>query len=337
MRGGRRAARSSGRVLAALAAVSFAGLGLATSAWAAPTVAISVGPDPTESITTQLGVTGEGVEGANDLEMTVKPTGGEGCGANRSADRGQTVVNSSESGHRTVTENWTFETAGSYLVCAWLMEFSSGESKVLATNSATVAVRPPHLSIALGAPPVVRPKQTFQIATTAQAETRRTIYEYIVPNTGRGCAANAQAAAETPGEIHVDFPKQFGDWSLIGGPFTETSNIELQTVGSYLSCAYFEYPNSSTPPEMTALVAFAVVKPPPPCLVPHPTRHTTLGSIERRLLSAHCKIGKVRSASSSHVPRGIVIALSPAPGSHRANGSAVNILVSKGRPHRHRH
>jgi hypothetical protein len=332
------AARLLSSVLATVLC-SVLGLTLAPVAAAAtPTVAISVSPDPAESITAQLGLTGDDSSPQNALLLRVKPAGGEACGANYEADKGQTVVGGSEgsgTGPHSVSRNWTFEASGSYLLCAWLVDNSQSGAPTVASASMTIAVRPPHIALSITVPATVQPAQLFQISTTAQSETSRQTFQYLVPNTGRGCPANASAAGSTSGEMQTDWPKQGSDWQVNGGPFTETLTESLASTGTYLVCAYVQYPNPASVPEATASASVSVVKPPPPCVVPHPSSSTSLRSFEHRLLAAHCKVGRVRYTFSSHHPRGTVIATSPKPASRHPNGTLVGLTVSRGRARRH--
>jgi hypothetical protein len=309
----------------------------AAAAAAAPTVTIGVGPDPAESITTQLSVSGTDPSTKNVLILKVKPVGGEACNSNPEADKGQTAISDGAgNGAHTASTNWTFQTASSYLLCAWLVDETEAGDPVVASATETVAVRAPHLSVTVTAPARVRPRQIFQVLTSAQAETSRNLLGIIVPNTGRGCPANAEAAYSTSGRIDLEWPSHGNDWSVDGGPFTETSNLELNTLGSYLVCEYFEYPTDASAPEAAASAPISVVNPPPACVVPHLPRNTALARAERLILAAHCKVGAVHYLASKRSRRGTVIALSPAPGSHRANSTAVGVTVSRGRARHHR-
>jgi hypothetical protein len=318
-----------------LSAAALGALILAPAARAAePQVSISVGNDPVESITTQLGASGTGPSSDNVVELKVKPTGGEGCGANPGADKGEYVASEAGSGTQTFTRNWTFSAAGAYLLCAWLSDGTQSGSPVIAHNSATMTVRPPHISLSIAVPATVHPHQIFQITTTAQSETARDVYQFILPLTGRGCPVNAGAAGSTSGEEISEWPSIGSAWQVTGGPFTASLNESFSGVGGYLVCAYAEYPSSSSVPEAVASAGFSVVLPPPPCVVPHLTSSSTLGSVEHRLLAAHCKVGKIRYIHTAHYSRGRVLSLSPRPGSRVANGTRVAIRVSSGH-HRH--
>lgn len=303
------------------------------TAAAAPSLSITVSADPVESIAAQLTAHGASAGERAEIVLSVKPSGGEACAANPSADHGQFLGEESGLNEVTLSRNHTFETAGSYLACAWLI--GETESKVLAAGTATIAVRPPHIALALAVPSTVRPGQIFQISETAQTETRRSIYTYVLPVTGRGCPANASATSGTAGVMFVDWASIGDEWAVTGGPFTATANEQIAAVGAYVICAYVEYQSSANVPEAATSATFAVVKPPPPCVVPRLLPHTTLAAFERRLSAAHCRAGHVSRAFSSRHRRGEVIAVTPRPGTRRANGTTVTILVSRGRHAHH--
>jgi hypothetical protein len=312
---------------------AFLTLGSASVAVAAPSISITVGADPAESITTQLGVTGTAVGSNNYVALTVKPAGGRGCGANYSADGGDSMVSAEvASGPYSKATNQTFQSSGSYLLCAWLNDDTQSGDPVVASASLTITVRPPHIALSISAPNRVTPGEAFQIATTAQAETSRTIDEYTEPSTGRGCPANAAAANSASGMSRVYWPGAGSEWGVLGGPFTETANETINSICSYLVCAYTEYPNSASVPEASATASISVAKPLPPCVVPKVTPGTSLKNVERKLRAAHCVVGKVGSTPSRTVHQGAVVRLSPSPGSKHAAGTPVSITVSSGPP-----
>jgi hypothetical protein len=297
----------------------------------AQAMTLTTGADPVESVPTQVAVSGMATSSSDHVVVTVKPAGGQTCAENAAADTGNELIATYPgAGHYSEQVNNTFETAGSYLLCSWTQP--SGGA-VTDRSSLTFSVRPPHLSIAISAPATVRPNQIFQVMTTAQAETERHLTEYLVPNTGDGCPANAAAASDTSSSLST--LSSYVD----GGPSTASYNQSFSSTGSWLICAYFQYQSSSDPPEATASAALAVVRP-PVCVVPHVTRRVSLTSFERRVIAAHCAVGRVTRAYSGSVPRGDVISVSPVPGKHLHAGTAIRILISAGpRPKhkRHRH
>ncbi len=311
-----------------IAALVFASaLAIGASASSAATLAITVGVDPVESITTQVGVAGT-VDSANDVvEMTVKPAGGPPCGPNSAADSGSRAINkrADAGGPFAETTNWTFDHAGSYLLCAWVSDIGGSSAVVVASTSQTLAVRIPHLALSISAPRIVLRGRTFQVTTTAQAETDRRVNEWMFPDTGRGCPANS-GVAETTSAIRVRT-----GWDLTGGPTVDIENERISTVGRYLLCGYFDY-YGVVPPEATAVATVTVV---PPCVVPHLRGSVSLRKAKKRIVAAHCTVGAVRYARSRTHARGTVIALSPKPGTGHATHAQVQITVSSGMP-RHR-
>jgi hypothetical protein len=324
--------RKSVALVSLVGALAFGGL--PATATADPTLTLSTGSDPAESIPTQIIMTGTATSSDTVLVVTLKSAGGQGCGANPTADGGATISSPSVVGPGSISKSvdHTFNNAGAYLLCGWLNDQSQTTNPVVATASLAFDVRQPHLALALSAPAVVQPEQTFQILTTAQAEVDRTFNEVIIPNTNRGCPANASAAEATTGEQRVYFAAHGSSWSVDGGPFTESANVVLRSVGQYLVCAYAQYPTSQTPPEISATATVAVITPPPPCVVPKFTSTTKLKTIESAIKAAGCAVGKIRRAANRRVRSGYVSGVSPAPGTRRAAGTPVNVTVSTGPP-----
>lgn len=317
------------------AALLLAVLGLCAApaaASATPTIAVTVGNDPVESITTQVGVTGN-VDGPSRVQLTVKPGGGAGCASNFSADSGDGVIDTYESaaGPYTVTVNRTFGAAGTYLLCGYVQSESSPYPTVAATQR-TIAVRQPKLAVSVNAPATVTTGDTFQLTATAQAETTRELYVLTLPDTGRGCPANAAAAGNTSGSNEVF------DTEVTGGPTTLSSNLRFSDPGVRLVCGYFEYPNSSQPPEATAQGSFTVVSPPPPppppppCVVPSVTAGARLADAKSALVAAHCTSGRTSYIASARYARGLLISFNPKPGTQLDNAAPVRPIVSLGAP-----
>jgi hypothetical protein len=303
---------------------------------ASPTLNITIGSEPVESIATQLGVSGTAAfaPGGNVYYLSVKPAGGAACGANPQADTGSSEVlnGSTPGGAYEKSVNWTFQTAGSYLACAWLLEVNSkSESSVALTAQTTITVRRPHLSLSIAAPRTVAPGQTFQVSTTAQTETGRAITEFILPSTGGGCPANAGAAGSASGGLQVNFVNG-STWFVTGGPFTEAPNEMLTGIGGYLVCAYAEYQSQGSPPEGTSSVAITVVKPPPLCVVPKLAPRTTLKAAEHALAAGNCTVGSLRYVASRTIPRGDVVGLRATAGVSLASATPIQIVVSAGPP-----
>ena len=309
------------------AALACCALAIAPVAASAASLAITTGPDPVESITTQVGLRGALETSDQRIVLKVKPSGGSACGLNPTADDGSQAINSFPGlGAYTETQNWTFDEAGSYLLCGWITDSSRSGEPVLTSASQTLAVRVPHLSLSIGAPATVLRGRTFQVTETAQAETERDVRVIMVNDTGRGCPANSDAAYSTSGELGLVYT------SVTGGPVSQTANVRLNATGRYLVCGYVNY-GERVSPEATAVASILVVA---PCIVPHLGRGTLLRRAKARIVAAHCTVGRIRYAASAR-RRGTVIALSPGPGTGHATHAPVQVTVSSGPPRRRRH
>jgi hypothetical protein len=305
-----------------------------SAAIAAPTLTLGAAADPTESITTQLEATGTSESNSTLLEMTLKPTGGQACSPNFAADDGTSVFEGPflTTGPFAKAVNHIFASAGSYLLCGWLVDDAQPNQPVVASASLTIAVRTPHIAFSIVAPPTVETGQVFQISTTAQAEVGRRFTEYLLANAGRGCPANASAATSTVGFQTVAFASQGESWEVNGGAFSETSNETIRSAGQYLVCGFVQYPNSSSTPELTASTSITAVAPPPPCVVPAFSTTTRLKAAEAAIRASGCGVGKVKRVASRRIRSGYVLGLNPSRATHLAPGAAVNITVSTGPP-----
>ncbi|HEY2718693.1 MAG TPA: PASTA domain-containing protein [Solirubrobacteraceae bacterium] len=327
------------RIIVGVAAATSV-LAIVPSAMAAPALTLSTAADPAESITTQIVASGTSSDKQTELAVTLKPTGAQACGANYQADAsaGGVTVYFGESdvaeGPFSQSTNHTFDDAGSYLLCGWLIDDSQAGNPTVATASLTVAVRPPHLSLSVAAPTSVAVGQTFQLVTTAQAEVERSVEVFVIPDTGRNCPANASAAGTTAGVLSVDFPAHSfsSSWRVIGGPFSETVNETLKSAGQYFVCGYVQHSSDQNPPEITAIATITAVAPAPPCVVPDYSTSTKLKTAEQAIRASGCAVGKVRRIPSRRVRTGYVISFSTRAGTHLSPGAPINVNVSTGPP-----
>lgn len=250
-------------ILAVLASMAMLMSASPAAAEAESTLEVNLRPDPVESVATLLEATGTATVEYGQVKWSVHPAGGTGCGPDPEHDSGHIATAESPEagegfnpGNYHLTADWTPSTAGSYLLCGWLVLYQH----VFAHASLPFSVRPPHLSVSLKAPATVRVGRTFRVRTTAQAEAPRKLYEYIIPSRGGACPANAAAASSRP---HVVDPKigsgtNVNIWSVNGGPFSKTFSESLGRAGAWLVCAYFQYGSTSDPPEASASTRITV-------------------------------------------------------------------------------
>jgi hypothetical protein len=66
------------------------------------------------------------------------------------------------------------------------------------------------------------------------------------------------------------------------------------------------------------------------CVVPN-LKGKKLVAAEKAIVQAHCAVGKVKKAKSSHVKKGSVVSQSPSAGKSLPNGTKVGLVVSKGK------
>jgi hypothetical protein len=306
----------------------------AGTARAAGTVAATVGVDPVESIATQLGASGSVTDPQQYVVEHYKPSGGSACGANPDADNGTNVGLDDSylpAGAYAKQNNVTFQAAGAYLVCAWLMQFQpNGPNTVVVADAKTITVRLPHLMLTLGVPAAVTTGQTFQVITTTQVETNRYLWVYVLVDSGRGCPANASAAASQTHDTIID------GQTILGGPTTVTTNDDVDTVGALMVCGYINRSySSSDAPEATASASFTGVAPPPPpppCVVPAVVKDEPLAQTKTRLAAASCTVGRVRYLASARYAHGSVFKVAPVAGTSLAHAAAVDLWVSSGAP-----
>jgi hypothetical protein len=208
--------------------------------------------------------------------------------------------------------NWTPNAAASYLFCAWLLNANNGA--VNAANSLTVTPRAPRTSLTISAPATVTAGETFQITATAQNEVGFSVVIDLVPDTGRGCPANADAVT---GADTIT-----SGWYVVGGPESQTKNESYSTAGPYLLCGYDGGPLAATVP-ITLLA---------PCVVPEISYGTSLASVSNKLTAAGCTVGKVKNVASARYKKGTVVKVGQKAGTTLAPKAAIALQVSTGPP-----
>lgn len=232
---------------------------LGTGRWApaahhpAPTVAVAIGTAaPEQSLPVPITLSGTATA-ASTLHALVRPAGTSGCGATFRTDRqanptGSIVLAAGVAeapGAYTTTVSWTPDSAGAYLVCAWL---AGGGGAGPAGAALTVrGPQVPVLTVGFSSTPTA--ETTFAIEYTVQTDQPLRLLSTIRPaGTAPACAPSQSAdTAANPGE-RVLFP---GGVPISGGPGT-TSIAVRYPAGAYLICAWITGPD---PGEVDAALA----------------------------------------------------------------------------------
>lgn len=66
------------------------------------------------------------------------------------------------------------------------------------------------------------------------------------------------------------------------------------------------------------------------CVVPS-LKGKTLASAEKAITKAHCSVGKIKKAKSSHVKKGRVVSQGAGAGKSLPGGTKVSVVISKGK------
>ena len=128
----------------------------------------------------------------------------------------------------------------------------------------------------------------------------------------------------------------------IGTSITVAIAVQAPTAGSYADAATITSvvpdPNPANNLASATLTVLApIVSPPPPviqCKTPH-LNGLSLAKAKKALLAAHCKVGKITKKTSKGVRKGYVVTTSPGSGKTLPANTAIRIVVSSGRPHKH--
>jgi hypothetical protein len=130
----------------------------------------------------------------------------------------------------------------------------------------------------------------------------------------------------TAGSYHfkcdVHFPTMYGDFTV---GTTTTSTATTTTPASTA-------PPTTAPTEPTTTAPTTTSGPAEPCVVPRLVG-TTLPVARRRLARTSCRLGRISRAYSRQVRRRRIISQRPRAGRRVGYGTAVNVVLSRGRRH----
>ncbi len=230
---------------------------------------------------------------------------------------------------------FTWSESGPVMFCIWIAE---SESQIVTPIPDTITFRAPGGTIAAVINPTnPAPGQRATITVTGASEAPERVYAKIRGAGGAPCTPNYESDSGTA----------LVEGNEVNGSYAIRAETEQLQAGQYLVCLWLAPSANSTsaiagpqPETFTVGTPAPVSKPPTPhprCVVPGVGAHGSLGAVEHRLLAAHCDIGAIRYAASAGHRRGTVVRLGSRPGTVLAEHTAVEIVVSSGRPHHRRH
>ena len=228
---------------------------LATLAFAAPaaaqSVAISVAPDPVENVPFLVTATGVGVKWHN-VYATIKPVGPVGCGTSfdTDPDGGSFMYGLDAEGAYAVQDTAAVDNPGSYLICAWLQEYSSSPQP-LATTSVIVNVRSAQATLAITGPTHLRLGTTANFTFSGTTEVQRQVVAKVKRAGGRPCGSSSSV---DEGENVIYGDNVQGNYTALEAPDT----YEVDQRGTYLLCAWIQEGSGDPAPEAAASYTFTV-------------------------------------------------------------------------------
>ena len=247
---GRKTARIPGRW--ALIGASLTALALALPGAAlADTMTLSISPEPTEEVTSEVTYTANSAEKTFATVAVNNP--GVPCAPDPEADNGHTIVEpaiyiSPKIGEFSGSGNYEFPSTGAYTACGWLSSpngIGDPGGPVTAAVSLPLNVRLPTISLSLRFPQPVHVNKQFVLELVATSQVKREVVVEGVPYTKGGCPVN-YAAGNEPRII---------DTEVNGGPTTTTVDLKGLPRGKYIFCAWADpYEDNGLDPQSTTSV-----------------------------------------------------------------------------------
>ncbi|MDQ2984249.1 MAG: PASTA domain-containing protein [Actinomycetota bacterium] len=145
-----------------------------------------------------------------------------------------------------------------------------------------------------------------------------------------------------PGTYEIEVTDHSGDSSFhLTGPGvdvgTGVEEVVTKTWTVTFTVGQYKFFCDAWPSLMHGTFTVGTITPPPPppppkaCVVPN-VKGKTLQAARKRLVAAHCRVGKVGSAFSG-MKTGRVISQSAKAGKHLAHLAKVNLVLSRGHKH----
>jgi hypothetical protein len=235
----------------AVIALAVASLTCWAAAAQADTVALSVAPDRLEEVPFMVTATGAG---AKDSEVfaTIKPAGPLGCGATYGTDPGGADVMFAKEAEGSYSVSGTAEVdgPGTYLICAWVQQWSS-DSAALAATSVMVDVRQARASLVIHGNHSVRRRHTAVFDFSGASELDRYVYAKVKRAGARGCGSS----------YRTDSGEDLAYADGVQGYFhvrESADRWDLPHRGRYLVCAWVQEGWDDLAPEAAASLRFRV-------------------------------------------------------------------------------
>ena len=253
--------------------------------------------------------------------------GGAACTTSDGTDAGQelsglTGRSLGAGGNFQFVNTQTWQTPGTFMFCIWIADSYAATAtpitQTITFRSATGAIS------ATVNPPIPLAGENFTVTITGSSEAPKSVYAKIRPAGGAACATTASADS--------------GEWlsvyggNSVNGAFSLTATTK-QDGGDYLMCLWLADSSSdSSPIAGPQPVAFSVLSPPAPCVVPSLAPGSPLAQVVSGLTAAHCVAGKRRYVASRRYARGTLIKLTPSGGTSLAPQAAVDDAPVERRP-----
>jgi hypothetical protein len=302
------------------------------------------------------------------LYAVARPSGGVGCQASFGADQvaagdASTVLvdgDEQDAGQAfSEQEEFTPDVGGS-LVCAWI-ETDGDDGDDVATpdevtagpisadfNAAGAKVGPLKVSV----PAAIRVNQAYDITYATQTDQDLSLASIVIPAASGGCAGSYELETDD-----LENPDDIFDGSTdIYGTATTTGMDKQTTAGTYTICTWIEGPDdaqidATSATTVTVLAAGATVPAAATstsspgggsigtgpsgsgasdaaCVVPT-YAGLTLAQLKKRLVAAHCTVGRIRKVKSDKVKPGRVLRVTDSPGRRLKHDAPVGIVVAR--------
>jgi uncharacterized repeat protein (TIGR01451 family) len=288
--------------------------------------------------------------GGGTVAFTVSPTGFEvttvsfenlplGCGTYLTGERTVNAPITNDAFSYTAQSESDISVSGTFTglqtatgTLSWSGSFCAGNHPTVTWEASTSSPPDADLSVTLTAEPdtVIVGDQVTYRATVANAGPATAFSPTLTTTLPSGVTFVSGAASDGIGPCRVAgavvtcvLQSLAAGRSTVVGVVVKTSRVGPLTVSlSVASASPDPGPGNNTTTLKTTVRA--------PCLVPN-VRGRRLPAARRALAAAHCKAGKVTRKYSRTVAKGRVVAQDERPGTRLAPGTAVDLVVSRGR------